>query len=284
MADVSVEKGEGTVTVEALDAQGEYRNFLHLQAAVLGPTGKKQTVQLEQTGPGRYEGRFAARDISAREVGAYLVNLMEVRDGRVVGAQTLGTSVNYSPEFEAAGSDMQLLSELARLGGGRLLALTNAAVATQNPFLHDRQRTFQPRDLWEWLLKIAVLAFVVDVGVRRIYLDRAEWLKATVTMRRYLLFWQRGARPAEADESLAALLARRDRVRLQKTAAGPQAPSSWSAPAPAPVPGVGTPAPPAAIKPAPAPSRIPAAAPADRGATAGRLLEAKRRAAKRLDR
>jgi len=56
------------------------------------------------------------------------------------------------------------------------------------------------------------------VGVRRIQIDRDEWLRATQTLRRWLLFWQPPPRPAEAEESLAALLARRDAVRAKQTA------------------------------------------------------------------
>ena len=49
-------------------------------------------------------------------------------------------------------------------------------------------------------------------------IDRAEWLRATKTLRRWLFFWRGPQRPPEADESLAALLARRDQVRAKQTA------------------------------------------------------------------
>ncbi|MCB1127275.1 MAG: VWA domain-containing protein, partial [Verrucomicrobiae bacterium] len=59
--EVSVEGGEGILSVEALDPDQNYRNFLDLQAVVVNPDGEKQTVRLEQTGPGRYEARFDTR-------------------------------------------------------------------------------------------------------------------------------------------------------------------------------------------------------------------------------
>src|SRR5207247_7099545 len=83
---------------------------------------------------------------------------------------------------------------------------------------HDRVKTFQPRDLWELLLQLAIVLFPLDVGVRRIQIDRAEWLRATQLLRRRLFFWRGAPRPVEADESLAALLARRDQVRAKQTA------------------------------------------------------------------
>ena len=58
--------------------------------------------------------------------------------------------------------------------------------------------------------------FPLDVGIRRIYLDRAEWLKATQGLRRRILFWRGVPRPPEAEESLGALLARRDQVRSRQ--------------------------------------------------------------------
>src|SRR5690349_1376302 len=48
--DVNVEKGQGVVSVEALDDKGNFRNFLNLQTVVVSPKGQRQTVQLEQTG------------------------------------------------------------------------------------------------------------------------------------------------------------------------------------------------------------------------------------------
>ena len=89
-------------------------------------------------------------------------------------------------------------------------------IPADNPFLHDRVKTFQPRDLWEWLLKLAIVLFPLDVGVRRIQIDRSEWLRATQTLRRWLFFWRGVPRSPEADESLAALLARRDQVRAKQ--------------------------------------------------------------------
>jgi hypothetical protein len=89
-------------------------------------------------------------------------------------------------------------------------------VAALNPFSHDRLKTFQPHDLWERLLRCAIVIFVVDVGIRRILIDRDEWQRALVKVKAWLLFWRGVPRPVQADESLAALLARRDQVRSRQ--------------------------------------------------------------------
>ncbi len=267
--DVSIDKGIGRLTVEAVDSKGNYRNFLDLRAAVVSPSGEPQHIRLEQTGPGHYEVQF-----NTKEVGSYAVNLMELRDGKVQGSQVLGASVNFSPEYNASEPNLSLLHRLAEVGGGKVL---NPSSLNDNSFLHDRQKTFQPFALWEWLLRFAILLFPIDVGIRRIQLDRAEWLKATQTFRRWLFFWKGAGRPAQADESLAALLARRNQVRSTQTAAAqPRAdlfqpehePSKidfGSAPSAAPA---------AVAEPPPKKQE-------DASSTASKLLEAKRRAQKK---
>ena len=110
-----------------------------------------------------------------------------------------------------------LLRRIAETGGGRLL---DPGKPDNNPFTHDRIRTKRPLDLWEWLVKLAIILFVLDVGVRRIDLDRAEWLKLTAIARKWISFWKGSPRPPEAEESLVTLLAKRGEVRSTRTAAG----------------------------------------------------------------
>jgi uncharacterized membrane protein len=271
-AEVSVEQGEGHVIVEAVDEQGDYRNFLNLQSAVVSPKGERTQIRLEQTGPGRYEAKFPTK-----EVGSYLLNLMEIQDGKLAGSMAVGASVNYSPEFTASGPNLHLLQKLAEAGGGQLLDPRQAQLAAHNPFLHDRRKTFQPRDWWESLLKWLVILFVLDVGLRRIQIDREEWQKWLATAKRTVLFWRGVPRPVESDESLAALLARRDQVRSQQTAPVVEPrPDLFQPAAPVVLPErpravAAEAAPPAAAEPAPGPSDAPAS-------TTRRLLDARRRA------
>jgi len=199
----------------------------------------------------------------------------------VRGSQVVGASVNYSPEFNATEPNLNLLRRIAESGGGKIL---DPAVPSINPFLHDRQKTFQPRDLWEALLKLAVILFTLDVAVRRIQLDREEWLRATQTLRRWIFFWRGVPRPAEAEESLTALLARRDAVRARQTTPvlepkaelfQPQRPVTL----PLPEPDLGAESEPAKPEIATAPAKT--TAEPGQSTTTSRLLEAKRRAQKR---
>jgi len=203
---VSLENGMGQISVEAFDLDGNFRNFLKLRNTVVSPRGVRQDVILEQTGPGRYEARF-----ETREVGAYLLNLQDLDDqGGVRGSQVLGASVNYSPEFNATEPNLPLLRRLAELGGGKVLD-----PATENPFRINRIKTFQPRDLWDLLLKLVVCLFLLDVGIRRVDIDRTEWAKWLRSIKVSLGFGD-AKRAAESEESMAALLARKNEVRSQR--------------------------------------------------------------------
>jgi uncharacterized membrane protein len=267
--DVSVDRGEGHVSVEALDVQGNFRNFLNLQTIVVSPKGERATVQLEQTGPGHYEGKFPTK-----EVGAYLLNLLETKNGQLQGSQVLGASVNYSPEFAASEPNLNLLRRVSEAGGGKILDINTPGL---NPFEHDRLKTFQPRDLWEWLLRLAIILFPLDVGIRRVQLDKAEWLKATENLRRWLFFWRGKPRPVEADESLNALLTRREQVRAKTAAMATEPRADLFNPVnSASAENVITPS--AATGKAPEQPATPQAKQAPAAETTSRLLEAKRRA------
>lgn len=272
--EVSVDKGEGQISVDALDAQGNYRNFLDLQAMVVSPKGERIQVPVEQTGPGHYEAHFPTK-----QVGAYTLNLMEQKDGKTVGSQVVGASVNYSPEFNATEPNLNLLRRIAESGGGKIL---DPESSIENSFLHDRQKTYQPRDLWEWLLKFAVVLFTLDVGVRRIQLDREELQRAWRVVSRWIFFWRGVPREPEADESLAALLARREQVRSTQTA-----PSEPKADLFRPQKVVTLPMTESSIPSQEAESQPEAkpesAAPKEPATTTSRLLDAKRRAQRRRD-
>lgn len=285
-AEVNIDQGQGQLVVDALDAEGNYRNFLRLQATVVGPRGDNSLVRLEQTGPGHYEAKFLTK-----EVGTYLLHLMELQDGNVVRSQVVGANVNYSPEFSAPEPNLPLLSRLAEAGGGKILDPSDPA---DNPFLRDRHKSYQPLDWWEWLLKAAVLLFVVDVGVRRIQLERSEVLRAWAAVRRLLLFWKPGLRPAEGDPSLAVLLARRDQVRTQQQTSGlagvkaslaqsrPELFQPQEAPAAPILPPASAPEA-ASASPEGKPPEDPPQGPEPPPSTTSRLLDAKRRARKRME-
>jgi hypothetical protein len=229
-------------------------------------------VVLRQTGPGRYEARFPTK-----EPGAYAVNVMEVENGQVVAQQTAGANINYSPEFASSEPNQHLLRLLADAGGGRLLDPFNPG---DNPYLLNRIKTYQPRDLWEWLLRLAILLFVLDVGFRRIQIDREEWQRGLAAVKRTVVFWNPAPKVQQTDVSLAALLTRRDEVRSRQSRPEPAREELFqpAQPVSSPLPGTESAEPQAPATPPQSPE---AAAPPAQQTSTNRLLEAKRRAQKR---
>ncbi len=265
--EISVDKGEGNISVEAVDAEGNYRNFLNLRTTVLSPKGDRQVIRLEQTGPGHYEAKFPTK-----EIGAYLMNLAEMKNGEPQASQVLGASVNYSPEFNSTEANFHLLNKLAEAGDGKVLD-----PQVDNPFLHDRKKTFQPKDLWEWLMQLAILLFPLDVAVRRVQLDRDEMARFF----RRLQFWKK-EKAVPQDESLTALLARRDEVRSkQPTPVIAPNPDLFRPDKPVILPEKETAKAPVSV--AETAVKTGGAKPEEPASTTGRLLEAKKRAKKNLE-
>jgi hypothetical protein len=232
-------------------------------------------VLLEQAGPGRYEARFPTR-----EPGTYAVNVMEIENGEVVAQQSAGANINYSPEFASVEPNRHLLRVLAEAGGGRVLDPLNPM---DNPYLHDRVKTFQPHDLWEWLLRIAIILFVLDVGFRRIQIDREEWQRGWMAAKRVLVFWNPPPRVQQTDESLASLLTRRDEVRSRQSRSEEEREELFqpSQATQAPLPGVAPAEPPPPAPPAARADEPPKEAPSKPQSPTDRLLAAKRRAQRR---
>ncbi len=73
---VDIESGVGRITMDAVDEKGNFLNFLKFAGSVVGPDMRARQVVIEQTGPGRYESSF-----DAREVGTYVVNVVTKGSG-----------------------------------------------------------------------------------------------------------------------------------------------------------------------------------------------------------
>jgi Ca-activated chloride channel homolog len=206
---VSTGLDEGRVSVEAFDAEGSFRNFLDLQSTIVGPDGRRQTVELRQAGPGFYEGTFGMH-----ETGMYLLALLQIENGQPRPVQVVGASRNDSPEHDSSGPNLSLLHRISELTGGKVLDPT---LPTSNPFYNDRRRTWQPQALWESLLKLAILLFVLDVGIRRLNPDPDDLKKAVRIALGVACFWRRtSSKTSSSEPSLATLLARREEVRTRQ--------------------------------------------------------------------
>jgi uncharacterized membrane protein/Mg-chelatase subunit ChlD len=183
--------GKGKIVVEALNKDSTFLNFLSVNASVVGPTAgqKPDQVRLVQTGPGRYEGEFDARD-----PGAYcaVVNYRGAKADQA-GYTLSGMVVNTSPELRELRSNDPLLLQVAERTGGRVLPPWDPAGAEL--FTRDGlTQTASPLPIWDILLPILMALILTDVAVRRIAWDwnatkrlaasSADYVRSFTTTRR----------------------------------------------------------------------------------------------------
>ncbi len=156
VATVSRTDDTGEVLVDAIDPKGEFINFLDTQVGVVAPDKTRTVIDLEQIGPGRYRGRFAA----AQE-GVYLVGMAQRRGEQMVGSQLAGLVVPYGAEFRDLGVDEATLRQLSELTGGGVLTKPKDA------FLQNRRRSRLTFDLWPWLVGVVTVMLIPEVALRR---------------------------------------------------------------------------------------------------------------------
>ncbi|MFZ5916746.1 MAG: VWA domain-containing protein [Chloroflexota bacterium] len=201
-AGATLEDDRAVIWVEATDDAGRPRNFLDVTATLIGPDLETAQVELAQVGAGHYEAR-----VVISQPGTVLVRLGIGEAGELLGQQTLGLVVPYSPEYRAGGADRGLLNELARLTGGGELPEPAAA------FAHNLPAADRAREIGHTLLLLAALLFPLDVALRRVMLGPQDLRKALAWLRARLP--ARRARPSR-ERVLGQLFQARDRARTQR--------------------------------------------------------------------
>jgi Mg-chelatase subunit ChlD len=242
---------------------------------IIDPQGKVHRVDLKRVGSGRFEGVFAATS-----PGSYVVQAGLSRGDAAAGGMDVThavVSVAYSPEYKELKSNEQLLSEIASQTGGQVLDAQEPATVFDPKRI---QSITAQKPLWEFLLKLAIALFILDVAVRRLDLDLPGMSE------RFSIFLSQvsgRARPQVAVEALSSL--KNVRARAQASMSAPPKRSAadsklpgvqWDAAPPAiELPKASTPTKsPEPRKPAPTETSP------DEGGITGRLLANKRR---RLD-
>ncbi len=199
---------QGHVIAEVRDAPDDAR----VTATIVGPEQAAVEMPLLSTGPGRFEAEFRAD-----QVGTYILRVVESSRGQTEHATTAGMAVAYSPEYRFLGPDRHFLEELARAGGGTLLADPAAAYRVPLPALRV------PRSLAFWLLGLAVILFPLDVAARRLVFRRGDAAAWTALVRRRPV-------PAAAEATLARLRDRLEQHRAGRRRGDDAAPDEPQAP------------------------------------------------------
>jgi uncharacterized membrane protein len=167
MVTSKVEGGRGIVTLEAVDDEAGFLNFMRSKAVVINPNGEAQPLTLQQTGPGRYHAEF-----DAQSSGAWLVNIaFQNGDGKMTGRIPTAVTVPYAQEYSATTANGALLHELASSTGGRVLALADLESID---LFDDSDVVFpeSPQSIWDLLAILAASILIIDVAIRRLWMDK----------------------------------------------------------------------------------------------------------------
>ncbi len=172
------EKGLGRIHIDAVDAAGQFVNFLQPKGVVTSPNFEHLDVTLEQTGPGIYEGTFPLR-----ESGVYMANLTYSVPGAqepAAGMIPVGLAVDYSQEYEYLETNQPLLEHVAAAGGGEMLTPEG------NPFQHNLKASATVTPIWPHLVMVALCLFPFEIFVRRVVVPLSYFYGGFLWMLRLL--------------------------------------------------------------------------------------------------
>jgi len=261
------------IVVDALDKDGRFLNGLRFAGTLVTPEKNETALNLEQTGPGRYEA-----DLDVNEVGTHFMSLRYTREDGRPALYTHGLVVPYSAEYGELTANEKKLRSVAEVTHGRELSADDDVFA----------RTFAPAphyaNAWPLLLLIAVLLVPFDVLVRRVFLDYAAIGNRLLAAAAWLPLIGRAARRRAAAQPthVTTLLSRKRVTRERLTRRGRKFKAAGEVhleePTPAPEPGLAKPRP--AVKPAAASALDEVEGPAvvrDDQTYMGRLLKAKKK-------
>src|SRR5690606_16996740 len=183
---IAIEGGRGILTVDALDLEGGFQNFLELAAEVLAPGGERLTLALDQVAPGRYEAEFPAG-----RPGPYLASIRSA-GGDLPSAAWTGAASPYPEEYRVLRPDSGLLLRLAEATGGAVLS--DPGPAGLRALLTHPAPSVRAVPLAPYLLAAALILAFLDIAVRYVPLSAIAGLLGTLRPRRL------GAAGAVTDE------------------------------------------------------------------------------------
>jgi len=165
---VDLSGGTGYVAVDAVDDKGNFQNMLKFNGSVLGPDMQTHPLDIEQTGPGRYEATF-----DAGQVGTYLVNVLK-KDQSDTAPEISVVNIPYPPEYKDITSNTNLLRSLAAETSGEYSPTPGEV------FARSFRKTRASTDLWRLLVLVSLLLLPVDIAVRRLAMTPSQVVRVAV--------------------------------------------------------------------------------------------------------
>jgi hypothetical protein len=154
-----------SIRLSSTDTAGHARDGLKTKVTVTDTTKGAMSVQIAQISPGVYTGLVKALPSGVYEV---LIEQRSRDTDDLVARDTSGFIVPYPSEYsivdEATKVSGATLSDVAQLGGGKILALSQPDASTVHDIPSQPLRIF----LAPWLLLAAIVLFPLDVATRRL--------------------------------------------------------------------------------------------------------------------
>ena len=156
---VSREGGEAVISLNALTADGHFRDDLAPRVRVTAADGTATSVQLHHSGAGAYRLRVPLA--SGAAVSFELEQSPGVSRPALERIGTRRLFYAYPDEYRALPPDIELLRTLAEETGGKL------APSIAEVFARNGDHSRVSRTLWPWLAALALLFYLLDIAVRR---------------------------------------------------------------------------------------------------------------------
>ncbi|MHC4712906.1 MAG: glutamine amidotransferase [Planctomycetota bacterium] len=157
---VSIRGDTARVTIDAIDKDGEYVNFLQFTGNIMTPKGEIVPARVKQVAPGRYEWTF-----KASEVGTYLPLLKYKDADGATRTHMMPVTVPFSAEYKALATNEVLLAEISEISGGEVVDVDT------DVFRRDFPAAASYTDIWQWVLGAGIIVFLADVFIRRVIVD-----------------------------------------------------------------------------------------------------------------
>ena len=157
-----------TVNVEARDPKGRFRDMLTLPVEVRSADGATAKLAARQVAPGKYKAQVTA---DARQPLTISVQVVDAAGKPVAGVAAPSRLVlpDTNAEYRFHPPDVEVLQAIATATGGAWRP--NPDTLRKSAGLNQTVR----RALWPWLVVFALVAWLVDVLLRRVRLfERGE--------------------------------------------------------------------------------------------------------------
>ena len=142
------------ITINRIAPDGTFENMLAPRIAVTDPAGRTISIETNQVGPGKYEAI-----LPVTERGDYLF--------RALGSSLDSSRAlvySYPKEYQFYPPRLELLQTISQATGGDF----NPTV--EDLFLDKNETTVLAKQLWPYLVTLALILFFVDILLRRVRL------------------------------------------------------------------------------------------------------------------